>query len=636
MELRRSSKPKKAWSIWPFFWFTVVLLAKFIFARYLLFSQVNLLQGLWLEIGYILLVIGGIALLRWRPLKWSLFLIVNVLLSTFLFAVVIYYNYYGYIVTYHALSQLNQVGAVGDSVSSLIDPLYYVLFLDFLLLPLVVIGVRVFKKGPAVSPAPASRLFWLVPLLGFIVIASNMVMHYGDPIADTAVAAEKKGLVTYEILAFADGGAELAVSIQNKEDLLQAVQDVKDPNGEFAANTLPPNERQLFGAAEGRNIFVIQLEAFQNFAIGLEVDGKPITPVLNDLIKDSYYFSEFYQLVGQGNTSDAEFLLNTSFYPPAFKAASEYYSNKDLPSLPKLLEQQQGYQTMTFHANDVSFWSRDQMYPALGFDQYYDIDFFGEEDVIGIGPSDDVLYSKAVPEFAQKAESGEPIYANLITLSSHHPFRIPQSKNPLEMPEEIQGTIVEDYLQSLHYTDQMVGKFIQLLKDEGLWDNSMLVLYGDHFGLQQKAIEPEDIDAIDHVLGRPYTDVDRFNIPLIMSIPGVTDGGKQIEQTGGQIDIYPTIANLAGLNTEQQVLFGQDLLNTSSNLIGMRYYMPVGSFLNEDIMFRPLEGFSDGEAYSLETTEELDEFSQYKDDYERILKLMQLSDAYVDSLPEKF
>ncbi|NGP44960.1 LTA synthase family protein [Bacillaceae bacterium SIJ1] len=634
MGMPRTERTNEAWTAWPFFWFTFVLLAKLIFIRSTLFSQVNILQSVWVEIGYVLAILGMVAMIRWRPVKWTLFVIVNLIMSVFLFSVVVYYNYSGYIVTYHALSQINQVGTVGDSVASLIRPEYFLLFIDFVLLPIIILIIRSANKRTDLLQTSTSRWFWLIPATGIVIIAINLTTYSNQFIPDTAVAAEKQGLITYEVLAFADGSSELALAIENKEEMIETIQEIKDPQQAFASYNASPEERNLFGAAEGRHIFVLQLEAFQQFALGLEVDGKPVTPFLNDLLKESFHFPNFYQQVGQGNTSDAEFLLNTSIYPPAFQAASETYSNKDLPSLPKLLKRQQNYQTLTFHANDVSFWSRNDMYPALGFDEYYDISFFGDEDVIGIGPSDDVLYSKAMPELVKKADNGQPIYANFITLSSHHPFRIPQSKKPMEMPEDIQGTIVEDYLQSIHYTDQMIGKFVEQLKANGLWENSLLVMYGDHFGLQQKAIEQKDIEAIDHLLDRPYTDVDRFNIPLIMTAPGITDG-QTIELTGGQIDIFPTIANLVGLHTDQHVMFGQDLLNTSSNLLGMRYYMPLGSFFNDEIMFRPEESFADGEAYRLETTEEMTDFAEYKSDYERILQLLQLSDAYADSLPEQ-
>lgn len=81
--------------------------------------------------------------------------------------------------------------------------------------------------------------------------------------------------------------------------------------------------------------------------------------------------------------------------------------------------------------------------------------------------------------------------------------------------------------------------------------------------------------------------------------------------------------------------FGRDLLNTERNVIGMRYYLPTGSFLNDDILFVPGKGFEDGEAIRLDTLQPVADFSAYRDDYEYMLKLMALSDQYVKLLPKR-
>lgn len=65
------------------------------------------------------------------------------------------------------------------------------------------------------------------------------------------------------------------------------------------------------------------MESFQEFLVDLKIDGKEITPNINKLARESQYFPNFYQNVGQGNTSDAEFVVNTSFYIPPRGAATQ-------------------------------------------------------------------------------------------------------------------------------------------------------------------------------------------------------------------------------------------------------------------------------------------------------------------------
>lgn len=96
-------------------------------------------------------------------------------------------------------------------------------------------------------------------------------------------------------------------------------------------------------------LILVQMESFHNLLIDLKMDGQEITPNLNQLIKNNTYFPHFYSNAGQGTTSDAEIVVNTSFYVPKNEpATSSKYMDKQLPSLPHLLKEN-GYFTATFH-----------------------------------------------------------------------------------------------------------------------------------------------------------------------------------------------------------------------------------------------------------------------------------------------
>ncbi|PIB65619.1 hypothetical protein AOA60_03020, partial [Pseudomonas sp. 2822-17] len=72
---------------------------------------------------------------------------------------------------------------------------------------------------------------------------------------------------------------------------------------------------EMFGVAKDMNVVVVSLESVESFVIGETMNGEEITPFLNELIEDSFYFENFYYQTGQGKTSDAEFLINNSSYP---------------------------------------------------------------------------------------------------------------------------------------------------------------------------------------------------------------------------------------------------------------------------------------------------------------------------------
>src|SRR5699024_7326460 len=83
------------------------------------------------------------------------------------------------------------------------------------------------------------------------------------------------------------------------------------------SNVRSKGDFNLFGAAENKNIIFISAESVQETVINRNVNGKEITPFLNDLIHDddTFYFENFYHQTQQGKTSDSEFLLENSLYP---------------------------------------------------------------------------------------------------------------------------------------------------------------------------------------------------------------------------------------------------------------------------------------------------------------------------------
>lgn len=165
--------------------------------------------------------------------------------------------------------------------------------------------------------------------------------------------AQEMGILNYEAYTiFAKEEPELVNSSDITQDAINKLKGI---------NTTASSPLQ--GIAKDKNLIIIQMESFQNFLLGLKLDGQEITPNLNKVMKDSLYFPNFYQMVGQGNTSDAEFVVNTSFYIPPRGAATMSYVDKVLPSLPRVLKEN-GYQTATFHTNVVEFWNRGELYDS--------------------------------------------------------------------------------------------------------------------------------------------------------------------------------------------------------------------------------------------------------------------------------
>lgn len=391
----------------------------------------------------------------------------------------------------------------------------------------------------------------------------------------------------------------------------------------------------LFGVAEGRNLIVVQLESFQNFVINREYNGQEITPVINALIDDeSIYFDNYYHQTGMGNTSDAEFATNNSIYGSMMSYTNKIYLGNYFRGLPVLLGEK-GYETAVFHAyEDLDFWSRRDAYPGLGFRHFYgglrireNGGVYENGRWIGWGIADHEFYPQAV-EIMKDLQ--QPFYSFVISLSNHHPFDVPEDFSRLELLPEDEGTIVGRYLDSASYTDWALGEFIEELKQAGLYDNSVIAIYGDHVGLTHN----DDTDAqMSEFLGHTYDFNDMMNVPLVIHIP---DADHDVQQTvstaGGQLDFLPTMAYLMGFQELDTIYLGHNLLTEEEGFVAIRTYMPKGSFFSNDIAFEMSRDgvFENSRAWNIHTGKPVD-IQQCYDNYLRSVMIATTSDYILNS-----
>lgn len=595
------------------------MLLKSYLAWSVIFDDVMPWKPLITEIPFIWLVFS---LIEWfaSKRKLTVYMIVNLLLTAIFFAAIMYYKYYGVIVTYHALEQVNQVTAVSNSVFSLMDPYYLLIFTDIIVLFVLLWRSDRVKKWKIHHAKKEKRKIIPIVFVVSLMLCLFQIMPNRASMNEI-VKAQEMGILNYEAYT---------IFQQENTQLVDAKTITQDKVNELKGLKASDTEPLLSGVAKGKNLIIIQMESFQDFLLGLNIDGTEITPNLNKLAKESMYFPNFYQNVGQGNTSDAEFVVNTSFYIPPRGAATQHYVDRVLPSLPRLL-QGAGYDTATFHTNVVEFWNRGELYKALGFNRYYDKAFFGEDDKLFFGASDDTLYSKTAAELKKMNDAGQPFYTQIISMSAHHPFTIPQEKYRMKLPDRYEGTFVGDYIRSQNYADDALGKFIDQLKQDGVWDNSLVVLYGDHLGLPIYSLDSKDKELMHEIYGRDYTSADMINIPLLIHGAGVQP--EVNEQVGGQVDLLPTVANLLGVSMDNQLHFGQDLLNhNNSTLLPERYYLPSGTFINDSTLYIPGIGYEDGTKHPLLNSDGK-KTQASKDEFERALQLLHLSDSYIRQLP---
>ncbi len=366
-------------------------------------------------------------------------------------------------------------------------------------------------------------------------------------------------------------------------DLVKALwQAVDETDVDKSLYTLgDDSDSPYFGMAAGRNVFVVQIEALQNFVLGAWYEGQELTPNLNRLLgTDTLYFPQHYYQIGGGNTADAEFTVNNSLFAPDTEAAYIKYTNNDYHGLPYTLKDNGYSGAHVFHNYKGDFWNRRTAYPEQGFDSYTALEEFEEIDPFPMGISDREMFRQSM---AYLESWEEPYYAFYITVSSHHPYALPLKDRHIALKPEDEGTLFGLYIQSVRYVDMVLGEWLNMLKDAGLYDNSVFVFYGDHYALTNT--DAQISTQVSAMLGRSYTIYDVFNVPMLMHIPGA-GVSKTFEIASGHIDIMPTLLCLLGIDETKAVVFGQNLLTAESGLVCEQTHMAIGSFITENLFFK--------------------------------------------------
>lgn len=546
--------------------------------------------------------------------KRNLSIILYSIISIIMFVDIMYYSFFYTLPSVVMLKHAGQVAAVGDSVSELLSFKNLLFVLD---IPIIIIGYMKFKKVMTIEEKQYKKhIRWGVPLIiGIILVGFSINLSSKELIGPVS----NQELYTYHAkdikkTIFKDNLAE-SINEFSKEDF----DEFKEP--------IIIKERKYHGIGEDRNLIVIQVEALQNFVINRSYNNQIITPNLNKLIEDSgsLYFDNFYQLIGKGNTSDAEFISNNSLHPSMEDPTYTQYEQNTFYGLPWVLRDR-GYNVWAFHGFKKEFWNREKAYVNQGYQRFISEEDYNLVETSGFGITDEQFYKQSM-DYIRELDSidDNPFYAFLLTLTSHTPFDISKDLRFLDIEEEHKDTILGNYLQSVHYADIALGDFLQELKEEGLYDNSVIALYGDHFGIT--ALNESTADLMTDYLGYPYDVDEMFNIPLIINVPG-EEINETISGVGSQLDFMPTILNLMGYENEKGIMFGKDLVNHEGyNFVAPQYYISKGSFIDDEVIFIMSADslFKNCIAKDIKTKEIVD-VQPYRERYDNAIKEINKSD----------
>ncbi|MHA1702822.1 MAG: LTA synthase family protein [Promethearchaeota archaeon] len=361
-------------------------------------------------------------------------------------------------------------------------------------------------------------------------------------------------------------------------------------------------EQSLSGILAGKHLVLVQMESMSRFLLDIPILKKDF-PFLRTILEESVDFTEFYSSVGMGVSSDAEVTTLTGLYGTGYNSLywskfdflKKYYKDKkELNALPKYFNNN-GYYSEAVHGDYKQFYNREYAYPEImGFQNFIGLNDFKNKKSCnrdGIVNMFSYEYSKGKNHISpwisdyQLADSirnkirtfKKSTFLFPITMMPHTPFEYYPQKNKKYITKYGLKDLTKKYLRFADYYDGVIKRFFTGKNDcMEIDSNSVYLFYGDH----GCGIKNGDLSKLFHS-NLSKLEERRFLQQLVcfLYVPGkkekvqngfvVKEGlikGNQ-DLVRGQMDIYRTIIELFGLETNQNAYFGTHLLSKEPTFV---------------------------------------------------------------------
>jgi phosphoglycerol transferase MdoB-like AlkP superfamily enzyme len=516
--------------------------------------------------GYRLLLLAAVAppvlaflVLPRRPRAWTLTTL-GILGSLIVLADIIYYRFFGDVLSAPALLGIRQTGRVWASIRSLFSPALLWTIIDC---PFAVwLAARV-ARFAAPAPGVRQRATSVTGLAGVLAIAVFSLAPPRPPASSALDQMFRDRSVVEQLGLFgfhAYDGWNYVRSTWLRPEATD--EEVSDALSWFVARAPMRSgpASSAFGAARGRNLIVIQVESLQDFVVDFRVGDQEVMPHLNRWTGDSLRFTDVTDQTSEGRTSDAEFTTMTSLLPLDHGAVAFRYPGHHYTALPGVLAEQH-YSTLSAVPFEPGFWNRRVMHPAYGFERSLFEPDFDLTEQIGWGLNDRDFLKQMLPRLERQPQ---PFAAWLITLSLHHPFDDFPARHKVLHLGSFEGTPFGNYLHTMRFFDDALDAFMSGLAGDGLLDKSVVVVFGDHdAGFARDG-------ALAHAMGIRDGEVSweaNDRVPLFIRVPGASSRTSELvgarDLPAGQTDLAPTLLSLLGIDAAGLPYVGRNLLGAA-------------------------------------------------------------------------
>ncbi len=537
------------------------------------------------------LLVGSFCYLMKPKYRFPYLFIWTIVFTAICFINSIYFTFYDSFASFSMLALTQYIGEVGDAVT---ENVFQAKDLIYLWAPILLIAMHRHLKKKKHYELPESKMRrkkrFLKTIVTSVILAAIFILTMSSLDIgrfskqwDRKYVVERFGIYTYQL-------NDLIKSIEPQINSVFGYDQAKKDFVEYFEDRNEQSDNEYTNIFEGKNVIAIHAESIQNFLIDLTFNGEEVTPNLNKLAHEGLYFSNFYSQVSVGTSSDTELTLATSLMPTKNGTAFVSYADRTYISMYQLLKEK-GYYTFSMHANTADFWNRRIMHQNLGYECFYSKKDYEvtEENTIGLGLSDKSFFAQSVPKIKEINEQGQPYYGTLIMLTNHTPFSetdkygefdvdIKETITKEDGTEEVishpymEGTKLGNYFKSVHYADAALGEFLAELDANGLLENTVFVLYGDHdarlprsdyIRLYNYDTETDEVKSKDDPT---YIDFDSYQYELNRKVPfliwtkdssGNATLNREITNVMGMYDVAPTLGNMLGFYNPYQL--GHDI-----------------------------------------------------------------------------
>lgn len=603
-----------------FFFKNNILFALFIIAmlinssllRFLTVKNFTAISPVLADLAFVLFI-GSFAYFFKPKNRFKYYFTWSIILTLVCFINSIYYTNYVSFTSFSLLATSLQLAGVSDALGTIMEIKDFVYWWAPLML--IFAHRKLLKSGyySRVKTAEKVRISVLKCLVAAAIVAGAFISTLTGTDLSRLYKQWNREYVVMKFGIYVYQSNDLIASLKPQISPLfgydTAAKEFREYYDEYPQNS---KDNEYTDILKGKNIIVIHAESFQNFVMDTEINGVELAPNMKKLASEGMYFSNFYSQESVGTSSDSEFTYSTSLLPASSGTVFVSYWDRYYPSIQKYLSND-GYYVFSMHANKGNMWNREVMHKQLGYDRFYNYTKdYDIDETIGLGLSDKSFFRQSVQKIKKINKKYDKYYGLLIMLTNHTPFEGLEDTTDLDLtytykttdPETGEETeVVNNYLKdttlgkyftTVHYADQAIGELVDNLDKEGLLDDTVLVIYGDHDAKIKRSeydyyynYNPETDSKYSSDDPR-YDEFTKYEYELNRKVPFIIwtkdkdlqkKINKEVSTVTGMYDVLPTLGNMLGIDTPYAL--GHDVFSTDDHFV----VFPNGNWITDKMYY---------------------------------------------------